>query len=92
MSKTNSFTDKCFKDKDGRVILIQRPNLPLIVWFIGLMASKLVSIGIVHDLASIISFGAIFTWAWLELFQGVNYFRRVLGLVVMTFVILGKLQ
>jgi len=25
----------------------------------------------------------LFTWAWQELFEGVNYFRRALGLVVL---------
>ncbi|MBD1942562.1 hypothetical protein H6F50_09370 [Coleofasciculus sp. FACHB-712] len=27
--------------------------------------------------------GALFTWAWQEFFDGVNYFRRALGLVVL---------
>jgi len=28
-----------------------------------------------------LAFGASFTWAWQELFEGVNYFRRALGFV-----------
>jgi len=30
-----------------------------------------------------IAFGCLFTWAWQELFQCVNYFRRFLGLIVL---------
>lgn len=74
--------DKIFKDKNGRVILGQKPNLPLVVWFASLILQK-VSSDNLQSLYELISFGAIFTWAWLEIFQGVNYFRRILGLVVM---------
>jgi hypothetical protein len=31
---------------------------------------------------SLLANGSLFTWAWMELFQGVNYFRRGLGLAV----------
>ncbi|HEY9908282.1 MAG TPA: hypothetical protein V6D18_11845 [Thermosynechococcaceae cyanobacterium] len=36
------------------------------------------------------AFGSLFTWAWLELFQGVNYFRRSLGLIVLLGAIASK--
>ncbi len=31
----------------------------------------------------VVANGSLFTWAWMELFQGVNYFRRSLGLIVL---------
>lgn len=31
----------------------------------------------------LIAMGTLFTWAWFELFQGVNYFRRTLGFIVL---------
>jgi hypothetical protein len=34
----------------------------------------------------------LFTWAWQELFQGVNYFRRSLGLVVLLGAIASRLD
>jgi hypothetical protein len=37
-----------------------------------------------------LAFGSLFTWAWLELFQGVNYFRRALGLGVLIGVIASR--
>lgn len=43
-------------------------------------------------LAQVLSYGALFTWAWLELFEGVNYFRRALGLTVLLVVILSAVM
>lgn len=34
----------------------------------------------------------LFTWAFLEITQGVNYFRRALGIIVMTALILSYLS
>ena len=44
--------------------------------------------GMPYALLDTVAFGALFTWAWLELFDGVNYFRRALGLVVLTVAVL----
>jgi hypothetical protein len=81
MSK-QSFIDKCIKDKDGKVVLGQKPNLPIIVWFITLVINQFAN-GRLYTVADLIGFGALFTWGWLELFDGVNYLRRVFGLLVL---------
>ena len=71
-----------FKDKNGKVVLGETPNLPIIVWIICLILQKITE-GNLQTLFEVVGFGAIFTWAWLEIFQGTNYFRRTLGLIVM---------
>lgn len=76
-----NFFDKCFKDKNGKVTLAQKPNLPIIVWLFTLILSQFFS-GIFGKTLQVVAFGSIFTWAWLELFKGTNYFRRTLGLIV----------
>jgi hypothetical protein len=59
--------------------IVQFPNAPLILAFVsGLVAHD--SQGHVHSYAQAISYLAMAVWAYLELFQGVNAFRRVLGL------------
>lgn len=68
----------------------QKPNLPIIVWFFSFLLSKLFS-GDLEELFSIIAFGALFTWAWLEIFQGTNIFRRSVGSVVMIILIFSRL-
>jgi hypothetical protein len=40
----------------------------------------------------IVANGSLFTWAWLELFQGVNYFRRAIGLGVFIAIIVSRIQ
>ncbi len=72
-----------FKTKSGRIVVAQTPNAPLMVWFVALVASKLLRAPHMVSLFEHVSFGAIFIWAWLEIFEGVNVFRRVLGLVVL---------
>jgi len=74
-----------FKDNKGQVVICQKPNLPLIGWIIFTIL-KLIFSGYqpkLYYLFSLLSFGFIFTWAWLEITSGVNYFRRVLGLIVL---------
>lgn len=82
-----------FKDKQGRFVIAQAPNMPLIGWFIFTMLDLLwrSSPPKIHSLFDILSFGFIFTWAWLEITDGVNYFRRTLGLFVLVIVIYYRL-
>lgn len=87
MSDTRStFIAKCIRNQQGRLALVQRPNLPIVVWAAARIAVFLLK-GTPKELAQTIAFGALFTWAWLEFFQGVNYFRRALGLVVLVILI-----
>lgn len=83
-----------FKDKQGRVVLAQTPNSPLIGWFIFTILNLLWSKDqpTIHYLFELLSFGFIFTWAWLEITDGVNYFRRALGLIVLVIVVYLKMS
>ena len=92
MNKNKSWKDKVAKDKNGRLTLWQSPNLPLVAWAVATLASKLVVHGKPHQTLELIAFGAIFTWAWLELFSGVNYFRRALGVIVFILSIHSRLN
>jgi hypothetical protein len=59
--------------------IVQFPNAPLILAFAsGLLAHH--SHGREHSYAQPVSYLSIAIWANLELFQGVNALRRVLGL------------
>jgi hypothetical protein len=82
---------KFFTNKQGKVVVWQSPNLPVVVWFIATVLSHLFATGRPHAVLGLISFGALFTWAWLEIFQGSSYFRRLLGLVVLIYSIINRL-
>ena len=59
--------------------IVQFPNAPLILAFAsGLVARH--SHGHEHAYAQAVSYLALAIWAYLELFHGVNAFRRLLGL------------
>lgn len=78
-----------FKDKNGRIVIAQMPNVPLFAWFIFTMLDFfwINSQPRLHQLFQDLSFGFIFTWSWLELTTGINPFRKCLGLLVLIGVI-----
>lgn len=74
--------EKLFKDKDGRVVLWQAPNVYLWGWVLFAVVSHL-TVHKLHDLTSDFSAGFIIIWAFLELWSGASWFRRVLGVIVL---------
>lgn len=87
-----TFFDKIFRDEEGKIVLVQIPNLPVIIGVITSLLKMVFTTGKLYTGLDIIAFGTLFTWAWEELFQGVNYFRRALGAVALLGLILDKLQ
>ena len=79
----DSLFDKTFRDSDGQIAIAQMPNLPILVWVGAVLLKLIFTSGQTYLLLDTIAFGTLFTWAWEELFQGVNYFRRGLGLLVL---------
>jgi hypothetical protein len=88
----NTLVDKTFRDGNGNIVLAQKPNLPLIVGVVASLLSLVLTSGKINTVLDVVATGSFFTWAWLELFQGVNYFRRALGLAVLIGIILLKIQ
>jgi hypothetical protein len=62
-----------------RFVIVQFPNAPLIVAFIAGAVGKYTQ-GSGHAYASALSYLAFAVFAYLELAEGVNWFRRLLGL------------
>jgi hypothetical protein len=89
--RENTLFDKVFRDSEGKVVIAQPPNLPLIVWIVASLLKLIVTTGKINLGLELVAFGSLFTWAWEELFQGVNYFRRALGLIVLVGVIASRI-
>ena len=87
----NSFLNQMFRDDEGKIVVAQLPNLPIIVWIVVTLLKMIFATGQINTGLELIAFGALFTWAWEELFQGVNYFRRGLGLIVLVSLIASKI-
>jgi hypothetical protein len=88
----NTFFNQVFRDSEGKIVLAQMPNLPLIVWIVASLLKILLTTGKINIGLDVLAFGSLFTWAWEELFQGVNYFRRALGFLVLFGLIVSKTQ
>jgi hypothetical protein len=85
-----TFRDKFWHDKDGDFVVWQSPNMWLMVWFVLFVLSEFIRNDVTRFLTSWVGFGAILVWAALEASSGVNYFRRMLGWLVLIFAILVK--
>jgi hypothetical protein len=88
----NMLIDKTFRDSDGKIVIGQMPNPPLIVWVVASLLKLIFTSGVGNKGLDVVAFGCLFTWAWEELFQGVNYFRKALGLGVLVAIIASKIQ
>lgn len=86
----NTLFDKIFRDSDGNIVVAQMPNLPIILWVTASLLKLVFTTGEINTALDALAFGSLFTWAWLELFQGVNYFRRALGLGVLIAVMVSR--
>jgi hypothetical protein len=64
-------------------VTIQPPNLPVLVGLTSTFFHFVLPASKLQSALGLVAFGALFTWVWLELFQGVNYFWRGLGLLVL---------
>jgi len=71
-----------------RYPLAQFPNPPLIVALVAWVVAALTS-GSVHDYARAAFYAGLAAWAWLELTDGVNLFRRVLGAAGFVYVVIS---
>lgn len=89
--RENTLFDRTFRDSEGKIVIAQPPNLPLIVWIVASLLKLIVTTGKINLGLELVAFGSLFTWAWEELFQGVNYFRRALGLIVLVSLVASKL-
>lgn len=68
------------RDDEGMVVITQKPNAPLLV---ALVTTVLSAFWLVNRplgiLFGLIAYGCWFTWAWMEIFEGANLWRRILG-------------
>lgn len=78
-----------FKTKNGDTVIAQRPNLPIIGWFVFLIIAKLTSDNL-SEYTYLLS--SLFLWVWcaLEILYGVNTFRRILGIGVLALSLYGR--
>jgi hypothetical protein len=67
--------------------VIQFPNEPLLVALIAAVAARFLH-GLAHSYAQAISDLGMAVWAYVELTDGVNWFRRLLGAVFLVLTVM----
>jgi hypothetical protein len=69
-------------------VLAQFPNVPLAVALLGVIVSRIFDEGsTAYFVSRAFFFVGLAVWAWLELAEGVNMFRRILGAVALAWTI-----
>lgn len=81
--------DRFLKDQDGKIVIWQAPNLPLYAWIIFEVISLPLSNEQLKAGVKELSTVFLFTWGYLEVTSGVNYFRRSIGGIVLLAQVLG---
>jgi hypothetical protein len=88
MDKTES-SKNFFKDKDGHIVIVSWPNIPLVGWIVFKVLAMIVTKGRIHTGSEALSMALLYTWAYMEIMSGVNYFRRLLGLIVLVAILIS---
>jgi hypothetical protein len=73
-----------------RFVLVQLPNAPLWLGLGGSAVAAVVGDGVVHDGARLVATAGFAVWAIMELTQGVNWFRRVLGAAFLLYLVVSR--
>ncbi len=90
--KQHSLIDVLFRCKDGKYVVFQFPNLPLMFAIFTYGLRLIVLAQPYNYLLNVIFDIAIVTWAVLEIFWGVNLFRRIFGAIILAFVLFGLIM
>lgn len=79
--------------KPQKFVLFQAPNPPLyLVAGFWVSAKFIFTAGVLHDYLTF-GFGlALLWWSLLEIFRGINWFRRLLGFVGLYFAVVALLN
>lgn len=85
-SGNRTFWDKIWRDDSGNVVIWQFPSPFLFGWVI-LTCLSLIFSGTLSDAFGWAGTVSLIIWSLLEIFQGVNYFRRFLGVAILIYCI-----
>jgi len=85
--------DWWFRDRrTGRIVVGQSPNLALWIFIATVVVRVFVTTGTARSIVDGIAALSLGWWALDEMLRGVNPWRRLLGLVVAGFVVVGLLR
>ena len=83
---------KMFQDQSGKVVIGQAPNAPLWIAIVITIIAKIPFIPGISYMSEWALLPVMLYWSYLEIFKGVNNFRRILGTIVGLYFIINALQ
>ncbi len=89
-TQKEDLVERLFLTKNGEFVVGQAPNRPIIVWFSAFAVEHFAKRGPLKDAAGVIAFSSLLNWSLLELFTGVNLFRKILGFSVLVGMVASK--
>ncbi len=92
MNSVKKSIRKFFTDKNGKIVIHQNPNAPLIIWLILTIFNHFVHNDPVEQVTRVVATTALFIWALLEIVSGASPYRRVLGTIVLSFIVIQLLR
>ena len=84
--------DRLFRDGTGEIVIGQPPNLPILIWVSATLLKLVFKTGQVKIGLDLLAFSSLLYWSFLEITQGVNFFRRDLGVVVLLAIIISVIE
>lgn len=81
MAKLPHIWNSFFEDKNGNVVIYQRPNLLIILAAAASIFALMTNKGIIHTLAAWVAIITWVAWSALEVVFGDSYFRKTIGLL-----------
>jgi hypothetical protein len=91
-TKHGSLIDYLFKCKDGKYVVFQFPNLPLMVAIFAYGLRLIIPAQPYSNILNVLFNTAIIIWAILEVLWGINLFRRLFGAIILGFVLFGLIM
>lgn len=79
--------NRLFKTRDGRIVVGQAPNTPAILWACAASIQYFSPLGFMRAIGRFFSTVIGIYWALLEVSDGVNLFRRIMGGCVLCWLI-----
>lgn len=80
--------DLIFKDKNGHIVIGQRPNWQIIASGLSYLLYRVLHNYSISGVLYVFFIIFLTFWAYEELINGVNYFRKLLGLIALILIVM----
>jgi hypothetical protein len=91
-AKLPTLISRLFIYKDGKYVVLQFPNAPLMVAIVAYGLRLVIDAQPLSNYLGVVIDISLGIWAIMEIIWGVNLFRRIFGLVVIGFILFGLIM